>query len=353
MKAVFICQALDADDPYRAVAHRWLNVFAEHPKVSHIHALCLRKGRCVVPENVRITQIGSGNRVFTLLAFYRTVFTLLLKKEVDFFFVHMGGAYPILLFPLNLLFRKPVYQWKAHPSIGFIMRLNLWADKRIFTVNRASFPVSSGKVHEMGHGIDVEKLPLQLKSRPVDKLITIGRISPVKKIDSMIRLIAEYKKQYGKQLFLTVVGSALRKEHEQYPDELRKLARELDVAEQVSFPGVVERSCLGKLLTEASIFLSFSGTAVDKASLEAMTVGTPVLTANVCLNDLIPDKYKRYLVLDMPDAENRARVLYSFLNLKEEEKEEISKALSKEVTLNHSDRSLFNHILEIIGKDLS
>ncbi len=156
MKVVFVCQAVDQDDPILATTIRWIEALAAQPPVTGVTVLALRTARHGLPPTVEVRGFGRSNRLATLLAFYREVVRSL-RRRPDFFFIYQGGPYPLLLLPAKLLSRTSVVQWKAHPAISRAMAFYArWCDDLIFTPAKASFPMDLPKVRAVGHGVDTE-----------------------------------------------------------------------------------------------------------------------------------------------------------------------------------------------------
>ena len=96
MRAVFVCQAVDRDDPILATTIRWIEALARQPAVYRVTVLALRTGRHELPAAVDVRRFGRSNRLGTLFGFYGEV-ARSLRDRPDFFFIYQGGPYPLLL----------------------------------------------------------------------------------------------------------------------------------------------------------------------------------------------------------------------------------------------------------------
>ena len=108
------------------------------------------------------------------------------------------------------------------------------------------------------------------------KLLFVGRISPNKRQDDLIRMLAYYRRCIDPEAILVLVGS--HRDQPQYYARLRALVDQLGLAAAVRFTGSVTLPQLVAYYTEASVFVSLSeheGFGVPL--LEAMYLGTPVL----------------------------------------------------------------------------
>jgi glycosyltransferase involved in cell wall biosynthesis len=117
---------------------------------------------------------------------------------------------------------------------------------------------------------------LSLLSAVRTKLLFVGRISPHKRQDDLIRLIAYYRACIDPEAQLVLVGSY--RDQPQYHGRLRALAEELGVSNAVTFAGSVSLPALVAYYRSATAFVSLSeheGFGVPL--LEAMRFDLPVI----------------------------------------------------------------------------
>ena len=108
------------------------------------------------------------------------------------------------------------------------------------------------------------------------KLLFVGRISPHKRQDDLIRMLAYYRRCIDPEALLVLVGS--HRDQPQYFARLQALAEQLGLASAVRFTGPVSLPELVAYYREASAFVSLSeheGFGVPL--LEAMYLGAPVV----------------------------------------------------------------------------
>jgi len=108
------------------------------------------------------------------------------------------------------------------------------------------------------------------------KLLFVGRISPNKRQDELIRMLAYYRRCIDPEALLMLVGA--HRDQPQYYARLRALAETLGLGSAVRFAGPVPLSQLVAYYKTASAFVSLSeheGFGVPL--LEAMHHGTPVV----------------------------------------------------------------------------
>jgi glycosyltransferase involved in cell wall biosynthesis len=99
----------------------------------------------------------------------------------------MAPIYAVLAAP----FRMPVALWFTHPRDSRLLRLATRVARVVLTVDERSFPFSSPKVRPIGHGIDVGRFTCVSPSPAGSlRLVSLGRISPVKRLDLIERAAA-------------------------------------------------------------------------------------------------------------------------------------------------------------------
>ena len=139
------------------------------------------------------------------------------------------------------------------------------------------------KVSRIWNGIDLDRFAYRgPKMQPT--AISVARLSAEKDFPTLLKAVALVKPELP-EFRLQLVGDGPERE------QLRKLADELEINEQVEFLG--ERQDVPELLAEAGFFVSSSKTeGISLTLLEAMAVGLPVLATNVGGNAEIVETHK-------------------------------------------------------------
>jgi hypothetical protein len=86
MKIIFICQAVDLNDPVQGTTVSWIRALYKNPLVTSIIVLSLRVGEHDLPKEIEVVKMGRSNSLFTLLNFYQQIFKI--KKRSAAFFVY-------------------------------------------------------------------------------------------------------------------------------------------------------------------------------------------------------------------------------------------------------------------------
>lgn len=116
-----------------------------------------------------------------------------------------------------------------------------------------------------------------IASPPSPRLIYAGRLSPEKGVATLLRALQALAREGSTPLpQIVLAGEGPQR------TELEALARDLGVAEQVTFAGQLSREALSRELERADLCVQPSLTeGFSKAWLDAMAHGLPVLSSNV------------------------------------------------------------------------
>jgi 1,2-diacylglycerol 3-alpha-glucosyltransferase len=122
---------------------------------------------------------------------------------------------------------------------------------------------------------DEEKENLKKKFGFTGKtILAVGRIAPEKKVDVVIKAFAKAKKTIGEGT-LAIIGSGT------YTENLKKLAKELNVEDSVKFIGFVDHDGLPDYYKASDMYAIASTSETQSMSMmDAMAVGMPVIAVN-------------------------------------------------------------------------
>ncbi|MBI2640380.1 MAG: glycosyltransferase family 4 protein [Candidatus Sungbacteria bacterium] len=243
MRLLIVTQKIDKDDENLGFFHSWVEEFAKH--ADELTVIAGYVGRHSFPVNVRVVSLqkekgaGRPRRIWRYIFFFCRYL-----READAIFFHMIPE--------------------------FVLASRHAIDTNIF--------VSNSK-------------PETLNFKTL-RILTVGRISPVKDIETIIRACAFLKNNWDRQWSFSIVGGPLMPRDEEYLRVLKKLVAEGDLARHISFQGARPWSEIPYIYNEHDIFISMSTTgSIDKSVLEAMSSGLTVITANEAFQSLLPPKY--------------------------------------------------------------
>lgn len=276
MKLLIVTQVIDTEHPILGFFHRWVEEFAKH--CEQVHVICLQEGKHALPENVTVHSLGKEagkGRLAYLWRFYTYIWKF--RREYDQVFVHMNQIYVILGWLFWKLQGKKIGLWYMHGSVPFSLKIAEKLTDKIFTGSPESFRLKSDKVLVTGHGIDTEVFKLMPEVEKDIDIITVGRITVSKNLDTLLELFADMTKKTGATL--TIVGAALSEDEKRYEETLHKKIEELGLQQLVFFPGRISQKELPTLLNRAKLFVTVAQNgSLDKAVLEAMACGLPIVS---------------------------------------------------------------------------
>jgi glycosyltransferase involved in cell wall biosynthesis len=198
----------------------------------------------------------------------------------------MNPEYVVLGGLLWRLFGKRIGLWYTHKQVNFKLRIAHFFAHDIFTAVKESFTIPSKKVHVVGHGINTDLFSPREVSREKVEIVTVSRIAPIKHIELMIEAIPQIENQLGQGVTLTVISKVPEKSDPYYA-KLLAMVEDLGLGEKVHFLGAIPGGELPQYYNRASITLNLTPTGgLDKAVLESLSCGVPVIASNQGLQGL-------------------------------------------------------------------
>lgn len=290
MKILIICQKVDDNDDLLGAFMGWIREFAK--KVDEVRVICLYKGSYNLPPNVQVFSLGKErgvSRIGRWFNFYATFFKILPKFDV--IFSHMCPIYAIAASPARL-FGKRNTMWYAHGQVSLTLRLSIFLSNLIFTSSKKGCRVKSDKIRVVGQGVDTDLFAIDKNVEPDGDVLTVGRISPSKHLEILIEAADLLIKNQRPNLKVKIIGQEGLPSQRPYFDHLRQLVKEKGLESNISFPGAVANRQTVGYYQKSRLFVNMSTTgSLDRAVLEAMSCGLPVLTCNEAYEDILERKY--------------------------------------------------------------
>ena len=350
MKLLILTQKVDINDDVLGFMHGWLAEFAKN--CEKVIVVCLKKGEYELPENVKVLSLGKEigeSKIKYLINFYRYIWRE--RKNYDSVFVHMNQIYVVLGAIFWRLSGKKIGLWYAHGHAGMVLRLAEKLTDYVFTPTLDSFRLASNKINALGHGIDTKKFDIasnKIRSNDEINIVTIGRISPSKDYGTLISAMGCLRDRHpDKKIIVKIIGRPGDDSQKEYLESLHGLVLEKKLNEQISFIGSIPNKDVANYLQSADLFVNMSHTGgLDKAVLEAMACGIPVITCNETFENIF-GVLKNRLMFPKKDWRELANRLEDIMLLSQEEKNKIGADLRETVVAGHE---LKNLIKKIIGK---
>ncbi|MGQ4648734.1 glycosyltransferase [Lyngbya aestuarii] len=341
--------ATDADDPILGFTTQWIVALSE--QVKRIDVITMRVGRIEVPDNVRVYSVGKEkgySEPRRAVEFYRVLNQLLATERYDACFAHMMPLFAVMAAPLLRLRNIPMVLWYTHKSVTLMLRLATLVVKRVVTASPESFRISSSKVRVIGHGIDITKFIPSKQRNLSDQLfttITVGRLSPIKKVEILIEAVAWLRKKKPDIAFcLNIVGGPLKEKDKTYEAKLKRLVEQYRLQNIVFFTGSIPFGGVVSFYQKANCFVSMSETgSVDKAVLEAMSCEIPVIT-NAAFTKVLGENLAKTWVIER-DAKQLSDRLLILTSMSAIERQKLGKELRRTVVREHSLDKLCNRLI--------
>lgn len=296
MKLLIITQRLDKEDENLGAFYYWFEQLAAHFDEATIIASFV--GKTDLPKHVHIYSLGkekNAGRFMRLKTFFELFSYHYAKCDAVFF--HQIPEFVIAASPFLLSLKKRSVLWYAHKSVTTRLKIAERLVDFIATSSPEGFRLPSKKVIYTGQAINMDLFKPRERGQEENatdslKLITVGRISPIKNYEHIINACAAGKDMFPDNWSLSIVGGPILPRDHAYLASLKHLVAEKNLTSHIRFLGSMGYSQIPKVLQEHDIFVNVSGTgSLDKAVFEAMSVGLSVLTANEAYRAIMPDAY--------------------------------------------------------------
>lgn len=346
MKLLIVTQVIDTEHPILGFFHRWVAEFAA--QCESVEVICQATGQHNLPENVTVHSLGkedSANKLVQLWRFYR--YSWQLRQKYDAVFVHMIPLYVILGGPLWRFLGKKVGLWYAHGTVTASLHIATLCSHYVFTSTPQGFRIDNTKKKIVGQGIDTQLFrPLDHKlENEVLQLITVGRITQSKNIETLLRACAELKKQSVPFVF-TIVGSATNDSEQKYYQRLLGMVSDLKLESKVVWLGPVSNESLPQVLQQADVFIHDGSTgSLDKALLEAVSCGCVVISSNESYVTLTK-KFCPELLYESGQSETLASIIKEVNELGLDDRASCMRPIVSYVSHNYSISSLMSGIVQ-------
>lgn len=353
MKALFITQKADRDDPVLGFMHAWFEGLAT--RLDALHLLVLEPGNYDLPGNVFVHSMGKergAGRVGKLLNFASVMFALVLRRRVDVVFAHMCPIYAALAAPFCRVRGVPLLMWITHGADNPTLRLAHRLADRVLTASPESTALAGPKVTATGHGIDTAKFSASgAPGADPLRVLSVGRVTQSKDYPTLIEAARILIHERGVKNFrVSIVGACYTEDDKKHLDELKHLLQEKDVADYITFEGAAAHDAMPEQYGRADVFVSASLTgSVDKAVLEAMACGRPAITCNPSFHRVFEDMADA-LMFAPGDAAKLADILQRFLSATKEDRARTGAILRALVQRNHSLETLMDRLVHEMKK---
>jgi glycosyltransferase involved in cell wall biosynthesis len=264
-------------------------------RVDELVVLADRAVEGALPENCRVRLFGAPSQPERVRRFLAGLSRELAPRP-DGFVAHMVPRYAILAAPLVRPRRVPLLLWFTHWKRSRTLVLAERVSTAILTVDERSFPLRSGKVIAIGHGIDTAAFACA-EREPAGRLraVALGRTSPAKGYET----IARAAELAGVELEIRGTSST--------EEERAERARLESLGVRIGDP--VPHLDVPALLAGKDVLVNnMREGALDKVVYEAAATCMPVLASNAGFDDVLGPEL-RFARHDPEDLAAKLRAL--------------------------------------------
>jgi glycosyltransferase involved in cell wall biosynthesis len=311
-----VTQKVDLESDILGFFHEWLIAFSR--QFSSVVTIALSRGVTLLPDNVRVETLGKEkgcSRYRSVLLFFKNIWHE--RNACDVVLVHMTPIFVLLGWPLWRLWRKRIVLWYNHRQGGPLARIAIGGADLVLCTSEHSYSARFSKTKLMPAGVPTEMFRAnEALERTPSSVLFLGRVSPVKKIETLIQAARRLSEE-GCTLRLRVVGSPAVRSDEGYEKSLQASARTLVDAGVVSFSPAVTYRETPRLYNQHEVFVNSTPSgSFDKTVLEAMACECLVLVSNRSFEGILPMEF----LFREGDSEDLARKLKAILGMGDEEK---------------------------------
>ncbi len=272
-RLVFITQHVDPG--HAALANTVRKVKALADQVDELVVLADAVVPSALPANARARSFRSATKLGRGARFEATLVRELTPRPIAVV-AHMCPIYAVLAAPLVRPLGIPLLLWFTHWKPSRTLVLAERASTAILTVDRRSFPLDSGKVVAIGHGIDLEDFRCT-EREPAERLrvVALGRTSPAKGFETIVRAAV-------------LAGVDLEVRGPSFTAEERAERQRLEACgARVEEP--IPYGDVPALLEQKDVLVNnMREGALDKVVYEAAATCMPVLASNSGFEDVLP-----------------------------------------------------------------
>jgi glycosyltransferase involved in cell wall biosynthesis len=353
MRLLIITQKIDSNDDVLGFMHGWITAFAR--TCESVIAVGLFVGKHSFSQNVTVFSLGKKDgekassffsRFKYLWRFYKTIWRE--RKNYDAVFVHMNYEYLLLGGPIWRLLGKKTILWYAHGYVPTGLPLAEKYATVVCTSTESGFRINSLKKRVVGQAIDTEKCkPLLANPHDIFRIISVGRITPSKDYETLIEAIDILHKK-GVSVDVTIFGKAAIHSDLEYERRLKDLVSVKHFSAKFEFAGAVAHDKLPSHFQNADLFVNMGKTgSLDKAVLEAMSAGLPVLTCNEAFEGVLGGFAER-LMYGKENTSELAGKIETMIRMSHNERALLGEGLRQIVVRDHSLATFPERILQTI-----
>ena len=288
MRLVVVTQQVDPASPVLGATVDKLRALAA--RVDELVVLTDTAVEGVLPANCRVRTFRAAHRAGRGLRFESALGRELVSRpRPAAVLAHMCPIYAVLAAPIARPVGVKVLLWFTHWRRSRLLATAERLSTTVLSVDERTFPLRSRKLVAIGHGIDVSGFQCVARpERDVLTLLALGRTSPAKGLETIVRAVAQVP---GVSLLL--VGPSVTEDERLYRIALERLVIDLGVLDRVDIRGPAPHHTVSGLYAEVDALVNdMRAGATDKVVYEAAATCLPVIASNPSFDALLPDELR-------------------------------------------------------------
>lgn len=281
------------------------------PKVKYIHADKVSKGG-LLGESWWFRNHIKNEQPEVVIAFMEAVYEFVLMAL-------LGTKIPVIsserLDPAIISWPRKVLRWLLLPTAAAhvvqTQHIKNYYSKRIQKKTHIIYNPVNERVFETSYDNDDDNdnPELKIKDERLNRIISVGRLYPQKNQKMMIEAFAPISKRYPDWKLVIYGEGHLR-------NDLERLVERLKVKDKVLLPGRCE-TVIEEVAKSKVFCLSSDYEGMSNAMIEALCVGTPVISTKVSGTDELIRDGENGLLVDIGDKDGLVQAFEKLLGHQE------------------------------------
>src|SRR4051812_47653060 len=345
MRLLLITPKVDPTDDLFGHVNAWASALAR--RVERLYVVALWPGRPSLPPNARFATLGKpsdqggtggvSERVGWLARLQRIVARLCLRGEVDAVLAHMGPIFAVAAAPIARLAGRPTFLWYAHGHVSPTLRLAHSLVAGVGTSTPEGFRIASSKVTITGQGIDLDRFRPAERWPQHERLLSVGRFSPVKRYDTLIDALATPSMAGHADLTVELLGGVHSAQEAAHLEALKSQAQVRGLGARVRFVPGLPHAEIVPAYQRSTLFATASATgSLDKAALEAAACGLPPIVCNPAFREFYGNLWPELSFASADDVSGLGARLTDWLDRSPVERLDAALTVRARIAAEHS-----------------
>jgi glycosyltransferase involved in cell wall biosynthesis len=354
MRLLLITPKVDPNDDLFGHVNGWASALAQ--RVERLYVVALWPGQPRLPSNARFATLGkpSSEGGAGSNAIQQIVARLCLRGEIDAVLAHMGPVFAASAAPIARAAGRPTFLWYAHGHVSPLLRVAHALVAGVGTSTPEGFRIPSPKVTITGQGIDLDRFRPADSSPSGERLLSVGRFSPVKQYETVIDALVAPPLADRSDLEVELLGGVHSAAEAAYLNVLRSLASSHGLGRRIHFGTGLPHAEIVPTYQRASLFATASATgSLDKVVLEAAACGVPPIVCNPAFRELYGARWPALSFPAPGDAQGLSERIAEWLDRSPAERRDAALAIRADVERLHSVDHWADSVIDMIQKGLT